>query len=87
MILPNTTWYRLWDIFKSVGYMISLYTLAYDAAFQFDSGTKTEGFEQLIDVIQIIDIFHTFFTAKKVRSLSNFVLKLKKKDIQAKEAK
>lgn len=51
VILPNTTWYRLWDILKSVGYMISLYTLAYDAAFQFESGTKTESFEQLIDVI------------------------------------
>jgi hypothetical protein len=81
VISPNSTWYQLWDMTKSIGYMISLYTLAYDAAFMFESGTKTETFERLIDMIQIVDIVHTFFTAKKVRSLSIRVQQLKKREL------
>lgn len=51
VISPVTIWYRLWDIFKSVLYMISLYTLAYDAAFKFESGLQTAGFEMFIDLV------------------------------------
>lgn len=51
VISPVTVWYRLWDIFKSIMYMISLYTLAYDAAFIFESGLQTAGFEMFIDLV------------------------------------
>lgn len=35
IIMPESLWYLIWDVSKSVFYMISLYTLAYAAAFQF----------------------------------------------------
>ena len=86
VISPTTIYYRLWDIFKSVLYMTSLYTLAYDAAFFFESGIQTAGFEMFIDLIQICDVLLTFFTAKRVRDLSNRVMKIKKREIQEQEA-
>jgi hypothetical protein len=33
IIMPNTNWYLVWDVTKSILYMISLYTLAFAAAF------------------------------------------------------
>lgn len=38
-----------------------------------------------MDLIQIIDIAHTFFTAKKVRNLTQYVQKLRKKEITNQE--
>lgn len=39
----------------------------------------------VVDLIQIIDIAHTFFTAKKVRNLTQYVQKLRKKEITNQE--
>lgn len=33
IIMPNTNWYLVWDVTKSILYMISLYTLAFAGAF------------------------------------------------------
>lgn len=87
VIMPNTIYYLIWDVTKSVMYMISLYTLAYSAAFKFEGPNSFETFEFVVDIIQSLDIVHTFFTATKVRSLNNVTLKWRKREIKAKEQK
>lgn len=85
--MPNTNWYLVWDVFKSIMYMISLYTLAYSAAFRFQGENSASDFEFVVDLIQIIDIVHTFLTATKVRSLSQTTMKLRKRDMDFLESK
>jgi hypothetical protein len=87
IIMPDTIWYLIWDVVKSCMYMISLYTLAYSAAFKFEGENSFEVFELVVDLVQIVDIIHTFFTAKKVRSLTQTTLKLRKKEMDAIETK
>lgn len=50
--------------------MISLYTLAYAAAFKYQGEDSAANFEFVVDLIQIVDIIHVFFCATKVSSLS-----------------
>lgn len=85
--MPDTIWYLIWDVVKSCMYMTSLYTLAYSAAFRFEGENSFEVFELVVDIVQIVDIIHTFFTAKKVRSLTQTTLKLRKKEMDALESK
>lgn len=70
VIKPSSIWYMVWDVTKSVMYMISLYTLAYAAAFKYQSDDSAADFEFVVDLIQIVDIIHVFFCATKVQSLS-----------------
>lgn len=51
IIMPNTTWYLIWDVVKSGMYMISLYTLAYSAAFHFEGENSASDFELMVDLI------------------------------------
>ena len=87
IIMPNTNWYLVWDVNKSILYMISLYTLAFAAAFQFKGENEAATFELLVDVVQIIDILHTFLTSIKVRQLSQYTLKYRKSEMDAIESK
>lgn len=81
VIRPNTIWYMIWDVVKSVLYMISLYTLAYAAAFKFQGPNDYEDFEFVVDLVQILDIIHVFFIAKKVNEFSSFVQKWRFKQL------
>lgn len=49
--MPNTTWYLIWDVVKSGMYMISLYTLAYSAAFHFEGENSAHEFELIVDLV------------------------------------
>ena len=87
MIQPNTIWYMVWDVTKSIMYMISLYTLAYAAAFKYEGDDSAANFELIVDLVQIVDIIHVFFTATKVANLSQAVIKWRKNELQEIESK
>jgi len=73
--------------------MFSLYSMMYSTAFDLDPRSKDLNFENkthtivetFIDAVQLIDIFLTFFTAVKVRDLSYFTRRLRKKHIKKKD--
>jgi hypothetical protein len=87
VIQPNTIWYMVWDVTKSIMYMISLYTLAYAAAFKYKGDDSAANFEFIVDLVQIVDIIHVFFTATKVANLSQAVIKWRKNELQEIESK
>lgn len=87
MLKPNTLWYMIWDVVKSVLYMVSLYTLAYAAGFKFQGKNDVETFEFVVDLVQIIDIIHVFFIGKKANEFSSLVAKWRHKQLEEEERK
>jgi hypothetical protein len=77
VIKPNTIYYLIWDVTKSVLYMVSIYTLAFAAAFKFEGDNGAESFEFFVDLIQLLDIIHVFFCATKIYQLSQLVQQIR----------
>ena len=70
VIMPNQGWYQAWIQAKGLIYLSSLYILTYDAAFGFNQPSEIYFY---VDCIQIVDIVTTFFIARRVRDLSEYV--------------
>lgn len=69
VIYPDTYKYLIWDVIKSMLYLMSIFSLTYLAAYRFDlrgneSATLLSSFDFTVDIIQVIDIVLTFFTAR-----------------------
>ena len=83
-IYPNTYKFAVWELAKSTLYMASMYTFAYMTAFMFQTITTSlpqeefewiVKFDMFVDVLQLVDMVLTFFTAVHVRNLSTWVKK------------
>lgn len=70
ILMPNNWYFNLWRAGKGFVYLTSMYILTYDMAFNFEAPSDIYLY---VDVIQLIDITLTFFTAVKVRNLSEYV--------------
>ena len=63
--------YQIWDSLKAALYLASMFTFVFETAFElFETQLGfVFYFEICVDLIQLIDIFLTFFTAKRVVTL------------------
>lgn len=71
VIMPDSYKFMIWDVLKSMLYLTSIYSLTYLAAFSFQNKSNFFGnFDFAVDIVQLMDIGVTFFTAKKHRDVS-----------------
>ena len=70
IILPNTIYFKMWLLCKSIIYLIDLYEMSYNAGNLYEYAQDYKIFSLIVDSVNIIDIFMHFFTAVKVGELT-----------------
>jgi len=86
VIKPDSYKYMIWDVIKSILYMMSIYTLFFLAALGFDGRFEIlQKFDFIVDCIQMLDIVLTFFTAKRVQDMKESTNEWRDKQLQAKK--
>jgi hypothetical protein len=76
-LLPNTRWFKVWLICKSLLYLFDLYILTYQIAFDYDQGSLR--FYYTIVAINFLDMFIHFFTAVENKNLTTYAVDVRSK--------
>lgn len=71
VIYPENRVGIIWSVLKTIIIFISLFTLSYSAGFQFKTRKEMREYEMFFDIVQLIDIVMTCFTAQKSRDISD----------------